>query len=145
MHVVLRAAISLLVAIVAFGIATVGITAALQPRIEFSLLVGLPVGVFAGLTALFAAYVRLRYRDERAKESPSWSMRRWSRAAVAAVLALVVVTALGLALYALGSLGFAVGVLTVGLPVTVPVAAVAGYLTPDTGIDDESGSRPSAP
>lgn len=42
-----------------FMLATVAVTALLEPRIEFSVLVGLPVGILAGLVVTAFVYRRL--------------------------------------------------------------------------------------
>ncbi|MUV56325.1 hypothetical protein [Halogeometricum sp. CBA1124] len=139
-----RIAIALVVGSLGFAVVAVGITAALEPWVAFSLIVGLPVGLSAGLTAAFATYAGLRYRDQVRRGSVSNSAVRTLWAGITAVLDFVTVTALGLTVYFLvdGSLG--IGLLVVGLPVTLLLAAVAGYLSADTGREADDGSRFSA-
>lgn len=87
-----------------FMLATVGVTALLEPRIEFSVLVGLPVGVVAGMLLTWLVYTRLT--------SPEGSGRRGAIALVAggiafvAAMALTVIVDVGLTL----SISIATGV-----------------------------------
>ena len=60
--------LALLVGIFAFAIVGVGVTAALDPYIWPSAIVGLPLGVLAGALAAFATS---RYLGRRAATSPT--------------------------------------------------------------------------
>jgi hypothetical protein len=127
MNTIARVIVSILVGVVAFALVTVGVTSGLQPRIEFSLIVGLPMGVFAGITAVGATYAELAYRGRRATDTITPAARRGRWAAGVAVLAYALVAVVGLALYLLADVSAALGLLTVGLPVALVVAAGIGY------------------
>jgi len=128
MHTYVRIVVALLLGTLAFAGTTVAVTAAFEPEIAFSLLIGLPMGVSAGLTGLFAGYVLLWYRDRAAAGAVSERAVRLRMAALAAVIDFFVVTAVGVALYtlAIGSVG--ISLLVAGLPVTLLLAAAVGYL-----------------
>ena len=123
-----RIVVALLLGVLAFAVTTVSVTAGFEPQIEFSLLIGLPVGVSAGLTALFTGYVLLWHHDRAAVGEISERAACLRLAALATVADFVVVTAVGVALYlfADGSLG--ISLLVAGLPVTLPLAAAIGYV-----------------
>lgn len=141
MNVFVRIVVSLFAAVVAFAVATVGVTAAFESQIEFSLLVGLPVGISAALTALFATYVALWYRDLQGTSTvtPSATRLRW--AAIATVVDVVGVTALGVALSLLGWGGLGIAMLIAGLPATLLFAALVGYLVGATAHNGTGGRR----
>lgn len=123
-----RAITALILGVVAFAVTTVAVTAGFEPQIEFSLLVGLPVGVAAGATALFAGYVLLWYREREAAGTVSTRAVRLRLAALATVVDFLAVTAVGVGLYVLAGSGLGIGLLVAGLPVTLLLAAVVGYL-----------------
>ncbi|AUG46923.1 hypothetical protein BVU17_05070 [Haloarcula taiwanensis] len=124
-----RIVVALLLGALVFAVTTVAVTAGFEPGIEFSLLIGFPVGVSAGLTALFAGYVLLWYRDLAAAGTVSERAVRLRLAALATVADLFVVTAAGVTIYTLADGSTGIGLLVAGLPVTLPLAAVVGYLT----------------
>ncbi|WP_336338128.1 hypothetical protein [Haloarcula brevis] len=141
MNTSVRLVVALLLGALAFAVTTVAVTAGFEPAIEFSLLIGLPMGVSAGLTGLFAGYVLLWHRDRAAAGTLSGRAVRLRAAALAAVADFFVVTAVGVALYALavGSLG--IGLLVAGLPVTLVLAAAVGYLVAGGGRSDRGRVR----
>ncbi|KAA9396960.1 hypothetical protein Har1130_09700 [Haloarcula sp. CBA1130] len=122
-----RIVVALLLGAFAFAVTTVTVTAGFEPQIAFSLLVGLPVGVSAGLTGLFAGYVLLWYRDRAAVGEISKRAVRLRLAALATVADFAVVTAAGVALYAFAGSSLGISLLVAGLPVTLPLAAAIGY------------------
>jgi len=136
-----RILVALLLGAFAFAVTTVAVTAGFEPQIEFSLLIGLPVGVSAGLTALFAGYVLLWHRDRMALGTVSERATRLRLAALAAVADFLVVTAVGVALYALADASIGIGLLVAGLPVTVVLAAAVGYLMADRVRGEQVGHR----
>lgn len=144
MNTVTRVVAGLLAGVVGFAVAAVAVTAGFEPRVEFSLLIGLPVGLYAGLTALFATYVGLWYRDRDGDGSASRSAARRLRAAVAAVAAFVLVAAVGVAVFFLASASAGIALLVVGLPVTLVVAAIAGYLLAGRSGGDADDARSSS-
>lgn len=95
-----------------FMLATVAITAALEPRIEFSVLVGLPIGILVGLATTWYVYSRL------ARSEPGSG--RVATALVAAAVGFV----LGMALPATVGVGLSVSML-----VAVSLALVAGLVS----------------
>ena len=136
-----RIVVSLLLGAFAFAVTTVAVTAGFEPQIEFSLLIGLPMGVSAGLTALFAGYVLLWHRDRAALGAVSERAARLRLAALAAVAGFLVVTAVGVGLYALADASIGVGLLVAGLPVTVVLTAAVGYLVADRIRGEQAGLR----
>lgn len=63
-----RVLLALLVGVLAFGVVGVGVTAALDPYIWPSAIVGLPVGIVAGLLAALATS---RYLDRPTTANPA--------------------------------------------------------------------------
>jgi hypothetical protein len=137
MNTLTRLAVALLVGIVTAAVVAVGLAAGLQSRIEFSLLVGLPTGVFAGLTALFATYAHLWGRGATPSVSTSTSAAgapvrpgrvRVARAGVAAAVGFGLVGAVGLGLYLLAGVSTGLSVLILGSPIGALIAAALAYL-----------------
>lgn len=95
-----------------FMLATVAVTALLEPRIEFSIFVGLPVGILVGLVVTWYVYSRLT-RDQSGG-------RRTATALVAAAVGFVV----GFAIPATVGVG-----LTISMTVAVATAVVAGLVS----------------
>ncbi|EMA07566.1 hypothetical protein SAMN05443574_106240 [Haloarcula vallismortis] len=122
-----RIVVTLLLGALVFAVTTVAVTAGFEPQIEFSLLIGLPVGLSAGLTGLFAGYVLLWYRDRAAAGAVPERAVRLRLAALATIADFVVVTAAGVALYVYGDGSLGISLLVAGLPVTLPLAAAIGY------------------
>ncbi len=131
--------VSLALGVVAFVVTTVAVTAGFEPQIEFSLLIGLPMGVTAGLTAFFAGSVLLWYRDRTAAGAVSGRAVRLRAAALAAVADFLAVAAAGVGLYVVASDSIGIGLLVAGLPVTVVLAAVVGYLVAGRDRDSRRG------
>ncbi|AAV45350.1 unknown [Haloarcula marismortui ATCC 43049] len=123
-----RIVVALLLGALVFAVTTVVVTAGFEPQIEFSLLIGLPVGVSAGLTALFASYVLLWHRDQAAAGTVSGRAVRLRLAALATIADFVTVTAAGVGLYVVLGRSLGISLLIAGLPVTLPLAAAVGYL-----------------
>ncbi|WP_058996689.1 hypothetical protein [Haloarcula sp. CBA1127] len=123
-----RIVVALLLGVLVFAVTTVAVTAGFEPQIEFSLLIGLPVGVSAGLTALFAGYVLLWHRDRAAAGTVPERAVRLRLAALATIADFVTVTAAGVGLYVVLGRSLGISLLIAGLPVTLPLAAAVGYL-----------------
>lgn len=136
-----RAVVALLLGVFAFALTAVSVTAGFEPQIEFSLFIGLPMGLSAGLTAVFAGYVLLWDRDSAATGAVADRAARLRLAALAAVVDFFVVTAVGVALYVFVSGSLGIGLLVAGLPVTLVLAAVAGYLGADGSRREQDESR----
>jgi hypothetical protein len=141
MNTYVRVVLALLLGALAFVVTAVAVTAGFEPEIEFSLLVGLPVGVSAGLTGLFAGYVLLWHRDRAAAGTLSDRLARLRVAALAAVADFFLVTAAGVAIYAFADGSTGIGLLVAGLPVTLSLAAAVGYLVAGGGRSDWGGAR----
>nr|WP_303647530.1 hypothetical protein [Haloarchaeobius amylolyticus] len=120
--------VALVAGILGFALVTVAVTAGFESEIAFSLLIGLPMGVYAGTTAVFVAYVGLWYRDRVATGEPGRTAARLRWSAVASVAAFVLSTALGLALYLVFDASIGIGMLVLGVPAVVLVAAIVGYV-----------------
>jgi len=140
-----RIVVALLLGAFAFAVTTVAVTAGFEPQIEFSLLIGLPMGVWAGLTALFAGYVLLWHRDRATAGTVSKRAVRLRLAALAAVASFLVVTVVGVALYTLADASIGIGLLVAGLPVAVVLAAAMGYLVADRIRGEQGGLQTSDP
>lgn len=128
MHPILKLAAGLVAGAAAFVLVAIGVTSLFGPQIEFSLFVGLPVGLWAGIATATLVAVGLWYRDAAAEATlEPWLVRSlW--AAVAVAVDVVVVFALGTAWYYLLDGGAdALGLLIFGIPVTMVAAAVVGY------------------
>ena len=123
-----RIVVALLLGVLVFAVTTVAVTAGFEPQIEFSLLIGLPVGVSAGLTALFAGYVLLWHRDRAAVGEVPERAVRLRLATLATIVDCVTVTAAGIGLYVFLGRSLGISLLIAGLPVTLPLAAAVGYL-----------------
>ena len=121
---------SAVVGLVGFAVVTVAVAAAVEPRIEFSLLVGLPLGVYAGVTLVITTATGLRYRTERADGTLRAATRRRFRAAVAAMLALVCTGAVGSVVFLAVDGTTGLQILLFGLPV---VTAGIGLLALSRG------------
>jgi hypothetical protein len=134
-----RIVVALLIGVVALAVTTVSVTAGFEPQIEFSLLIGLPVGVSAGLTGLFAGYVLLWHRDRAATGELSDRAARLRLAALATSADFVVVTAAGVALYVFGNRGLGISLLVAGLPVTLPLAAAVSYVLAGGSRNEQDG------
>lgn len=141
MNTYVRLVVALLFGALAFAVTTVAVTSGFEPQIEFSLLIGLPMGVSAGLTALFAAYVLLWHHDRAAAGAVSERVVRLRMAALAAVADFFVVTIVGVALYVLASGSIGIGLLVAGLPVTLLLATAVGYLVADGNRNERGGVR----
>ncbi|WP_267639555.1 hypothetical protein [Haloarchaeobius amylolyticus] len=141
MKTIVRALVAVLAAILGFVLTTVGVTALLAPQIEFSLLVGLPVGVYAGLTALFATFVGLWYRDQTATGTPTEGVTRGLWAAGGAVLGFLGTVAFGLGLYLGAGMSMGLTVLLFGVPAVLLVAGVVGFVAARLDRDGDAGRR----
>jgi hypothetical protein len=128
MNTLSRALVSLLVGVVAFLLVGTSVTVWMVRWIELSLMLGIPMGLGAGLTALAVTYTALEYRAERVVGSvtPAATRRLWT--ATAAAVAYVVVAVAGFALFFFGDGDDGVWVLLFGLPLAVLAGAVAGYV-----------------
>jgi hypothetical protein len=128
MNVVSRTLVSLLVGVVAVLLVGASVTVWLVRWIELSLMLGIPMGLGAGLTALAATYTALEYRAERATGSvaPAVTRRLWT--ATAAAVAYVLAAGVGFTLFFFGNGDDGVWVLLFGLPLAVLAGAVVGYV-----------------
>ncbi|MDQ2071690.1 hypothetical protein ACODNH_15560 [Haloarcula sp. NS06] len=133
-----RIVVALLLGAFAFAVTTVAVTAGFEPQIEFSLLIGLPVGVSAGLTALFAGYVLLWHRDRAAAGAVPERAVRLRLAALATIMDFVTVTAAGAGIYVFVGESLGISLLIAGLPVTLPLAAAVGYIAAGGGRSEQS-------
>lgn len=133
-----RIVVALLLGAFAFAVTTVAVTAGFEPQIEFSLLIGLPVGVSAGLTALFAGYVLLWHRDRAAAGAVPERAVRLRLAALATITDFVTVTAAGAGIYVFVGESLGISLLIAGLPVTLPLAAAVGYIAAGGGRSEQS-------
>lgn len=114
--------------VVAFFVATIAVTEALDPYVWPSVMLGLPIGVVLGLSTVALTYVGLQYRRERrAMGAVSTQTRRLLQATLAAVAAGVVVGGATVGGLATAALGLALALL-VGLAVGLAAAAVATVL-----------------
>lgn len=140
MNPILRLALAAFAGILVAAVAAVGVTALFAPWIEFSLLVGLPVGIWVGLATAYLAGAALWHRDQAATEQPSRTTRSvlWSAVAVAAAVALVF--AVGVAWSVLLGGSGALGLLIFGIPVTMVVAGVLGFVASRAFGDEEDGT-----
>lgn len=129
MHSLLKIVAGLVVGAVVFGLATVGVTELFSPRIEFSLFVGIPVGAWMGIAAGALTVTSLWYHDAApASRAAPWLTRSlWATLAVAVDVGLL--SALGIGWYFLLDGGpDALGLLIVGIPVTMIGAALLGFV-----------------
>lgn len=131
------ALVSLLAGGAAFLVGTVAVTEALSPYVWPSLLVGLPVGLVAGLSTVALTYVGLGYRREhRGTGAVSTGTRRRLQATVAAVVAGMVVGGATVGGLATAALGLALALLAgigVGLVAAVVAATLVWVRTRDDG------------
>ncbi|WP_439026412.1 hypothetical protein [Haloarchaeobius sp. DT45] len=144
MNTFVRVLVALVAGILGFAVVTVAVTVGFAPEIEFSLLIGLPMGVYAGLTTVFATYAGLWYRDQVAAGPATERATRVLWSAAAAVAAFVVTTVLGVLLYLVFDVSIGIGVLVLGVPAVVFVAAVGGYIAARTGREGEAGRQSSS-
>lgn len=124
-----RALVSLVAGVVAAVAVGVGVTALLAPYVWPSALVGLPVGLVAGVATVALAWLGVAYRAERAETghaSATTVRRLWTT--LAAVVGFVLGGALAVAVLATQAVGLATALLTGGLPVGLVSAAVAAVL-----------------
>lgn len=127
MNTVYRVVGSLLVGILCFFIVGASVTVGVVRWIELSLLLGIPMGLTAGLTALFATYATLEYRTSRASGAVSQSVVRRLWTAGGAAVAYVLATVVGFVLFFYGNGDDGVWVLLFGLPLVVPTGALLAY------------------
>lgn len=120
---------SLAVGLLAFLATGIAVTAVLDPYIWPSLLVGAPVAVTVGVTALLATVATLRYRERRRADALGVGAVAAYRAAVVAVATCLVVVPVGTAAIVFDVGEFGIAVLVFGLPASVLVAAVVAYVT----------------
>lgn len=138
------ALVSLLAGIAAFGLGTVTVTAALDPYVWPSLLVGLPVGVVLGVSTLLVTSVGVAYRDER-RDAGTVSVRTRRRlwATLTAVVVGIVVGGAAVAALATQAIGLALA-LVVGLAVGVVAGVVAALLVWFVGREETTTENESA-
>ncbi|MFC4406393.1 hypothetical protein [Haloarchaeobius iranensis] len=129
MSILSKTLVSLAVGLLAFLATGIAVTAVLDPYIWPSLLVGAPVAVTVGVTALLAAVATLRYRERRRVGELDAGAVAAYRAAVVAVATCLVVVPLGTATIVFDVGEFGVAVLVFGLPASVLVVAVVAYVT----------------
>ncbi|MFC7131709.1 MULTISPECIES: hypothetical protein [Salinibaculum] len=128
MNTLLKALAALLAGFVGFALVGIAVTEALDPYIWPSAMLGLPVGLLAGVATAALAYLGLTALDERASTgSVSERTRRRTLATVAAVLGFAGGGGLAVAVLASQQVGVATAILSGGLPVGLVTAAVAAY------------------
>ncbi len=128
MGVMYRAGSSLLVGVLCFLIVGASVTVGLVPWIELSLMLGIPMGASAGLTALFSTYTALEYRAVRATGTISQPVIRRLWTAAGATVTYVFTTAVGFALFFFGNALDGLWVLLFGLPMVVLAGALLAYI-----------------
>ena len=127
MNTLLKALAALLAGIFGFVLVTVAVTEALDPYVWPSVMLGLPVGLVAGVATTELAYLGLTAWSERARTgSVSPATRTRFRTAVAAVAGFTAGGGLAFAVLA-QQIGIATAMMWVGLPVGLVTAAVAAY------------------
>jgi len=102
------AGLALLAGLATFVVVGVGATELVAPQVEFSLFVGIPVGLLAGVAAAALVFARL--------EDPSPGRRRPANAVAGFGVGFVVAVLLG------------AGVLGMRYSIAIPAAAVVGVL-----------------
>lgn len=141
--ILLRVFGSLAVGVVCFLVVGAAATVGFVRWIELSLMLGIPMGLTAGLTGLVATYVVLEYRTARTAGTVTDPIvgRLWT--GLAAVVAYVLATLVGLGLFFLGDGDDGVFVLLFGLPVAVLGGALLAYVT--ARVTRRARPRPPAP
>ncbi|WP_435360557.1 hypothetical protein [Haloarchaeobius sp. DFWS5] len=128
MNTVSRTLVSVVVSVVVFLAVGVGVTAGVEPWVEFSVFVGVPVGVAAGVAALFAVWVELWRRAVQSAGTDAAVVARWRGSSLAALVGVAVATALGVFAFFVVDSTLGIGLLVFGVPVTLLLAAVGGYV-----------------
>ena len=141
MNTVYRAVGSILVGTLCFVLVGASVTVGMVRWIELSLMVGIPMGLSAGLTALLATYAALEYRERRASGSVSRPVVRRLWTASGAVVAYVLASVVGFVLFFFGNGDDGVWVLLFGLPIVVLSGALVAYV----GARVARGSKPRPP
>lgn len=144
MNQILRFVVAVVAGLVAFVVSAVVVTETFAPRVEFSLFVGLPVGIWIGLATAFVALAGLWYRDRREAGRASRTVTGVAWAAVAVAADVVLAFAIGVGWYFLLGGSGALGLLIVGIPVTMVVAGAAGFLAARFAGRDGDGTTPAA-
>jgi hypothetical protein len=129
MNTLFKSLVSLLAGVLAFAVVGVGVTAALDPYVWPSALLGLPAGLVAGTVALPLTYLGLTYwSEQRETGQASAKTRRRLRTLVGATVGFLVVGGLAMAVVWTMAVGLATAMVFVGVPAGLLGAAVAGYL-----------------
>lgn len=129
MKTILKLLGSVLVGVVTFVVVGGGVTAMLAPYIWLSAMLGIPIGLAAGVAAIALTYMGLTYREE-VVASGAASERTISRLKATGAGTVAFVVAGGLTLTALWSqaIGLAAAILTGALPVGILTAVIVVYL-----------------
>ena len=86
------------VAITAFLVAGIAVTALLEPRIEFSLFLGIPTGVFAGVLVAWGVNRGLTTEEDPRRRSVAWTVGGFSLAFLFSLVGFVLVLDEGVAM-----------------------------------------------
>ncbi|MGM0388240.1 MAG: hypothetical protein ACQEP0_06935 [Natrinema limicola] len=119
---------SLLAGVFGFLAVGIGVTAALEPYIWPSAILGLPAGIIAGVALVPLTYLGLSYWEERTTTgtaSPETSRRFW--ATVAAILGFLGGGGLAMIVLSMQAIGLAAAMLFGGVPVGIGSAVLAAY------------------
>jgi hypothetical protein len=145
MHRFLRALLALLAAMVAFLVVGVAVTELLSSSIAFSLFVGIPAGLLAGVLVAGFTYGSLAYRDATGEEAERIRVRLL--AFLAAVVTFGIVGTLATVAGGFG-LSLLLASVVLGVPIGLFAAVAVALLVEDRlGDDGDGGSegRPTRP
>lgn len=129
MNKILKSVASLVAGVFAFVVVGVGVTAALDPYVWPSAILGLPAGIAAGLVVFPFTFLGLTYWSEQREEgqaSPTTRRRLWTLAWATA--GFVVGAGLGMAVISTQAVGLSAALLFAGFPFGVLTAVIVGYL-----------------
>ena len=121
--------VSLFVGLLGFVAVGVAVTELLDPYIWPSLMLGLPIGLVAGIAFIPLAYLGITYWEERqttGTASEETVRRLWTT--VAALFGFLAGGGVAVAILASQAMGLASAILLAGFPVGIVSGALVGYL-----------------